>query len=169
MRHFRLLRASICLSLCVALATPAPALADWGDRSGDLPGLVSTKVILVELAALGGALAWLIVARKSKAKKLAASPLQAPPRLEFGETDTSRVLSIVNQGAEPLSLSEVGFSGGGFTSPVVTPVVIMPGTAVSLAVDREVASSRKKAKLLLTALLPTGQSFDRSVEIRVTD
>ena len=96
------------------------------------------------------------------------SPLQAADRLEFGAAESSKTVSISNRGSEALSLSEVGFSGKGFASTLVTPVPLPPGGTVDVPVSRDVQTAGKRARLMITALTPQGKSIDRVVEIRLT-
>src|SRR5688572_27947927 len=111
---------------------PQTGHEDWDDNSKNLPGIVGMKGAVILGTAIGGGIVLFGIL-----KKRGEYDLQVAEKLEF-ETDSGRlVLSLVNRGADTLTLSELKFDKKGFKTAATLSALILPVEPLDSLLERE--------------------------------
>ncbi|MFN0102578.1 MAG: hypothetical protein ACKV2U_10870 [Bryobacteraceae bacterium] len=107
----------------------------WVSQAGQLPGLHSGKSIAIKTALLGGAVVGGLLVYRHYHRRGPATKVEMPARLGFSGSNAAGLV-IRNNGAAPISVSELTVQGGGFevTPEAPMPLLVRAGSSVEVPV-----------------------------------
>jgi hypothetical protein len=143
-------RRYVALALVVSLASlalPTGAQAQSRNRSGDLPGIVSGKVVAIMVAVAAGAIVTMFWLKKRSANP-PANPSLAPGRVVFGAVQVGepaeQVVTLSNASDTAVVIRAVSLSGRAFSVDPLSPLpfVLAPDATAQVRVTFHPVSTR---------------------------
>ena len=151
--------ALVVIAALLVSGLPRNAFAKWRDKSGELPGTVSSSTIAIIAIAGGAAVVTLLILAKKKGKKEVVLDVRAPQFKDVGGEPVARSASITNLMGDPITIKQLTLEGEdscfSLSDARQVPFTVAPGEQVDLTVNyAPAAAGSLKGHLRIVASSP---------------